>query len=335
MLPKSKKSKRWVKIVPESACNPKGSVEHLRQAVEALGPFIHNTREEAELSGRGRIPSEMRVSNELAVQQVAGLAFDYNGHRHQIANAPRTKQVVEQISEFERLSGELARCWKSMDDLTRYYFDTAGTGIVDCPAIPGLKDGAAEHSQPSQAGAGAEVHDETAELLDAISCYATLSLRNFLVRRGIADIDQADKGGNTNLIREMAGTPDWGLVSGAWHIYERFKPGQATGTEWGPFHCFCLKIFELATGQDPAGSKLHPSIKRMVAPRREYMELVHRDRILADELDALEGEDRRYRNEERADEILKERLLIHGQRIQATCFEPPKRAARPGKVPRT
>ena len=50
----------------------------------------------------------MRLSRQFAAERVVALAFDYNGHRHQIAHAPRTKQVIQQISEFERLSGELA-----------------------------------------------------------------------------------------------------------------------------------------------------------------------------------------------------------------------------------
>src|SRR6187401_1845909 len=151
------KTKRWTSAAPESARNPRGSVDHLRQAVEALGPFIHNTHEEAE-SGRAQIAFGLRLSRQFAAERVVALAFDYNGHRHQIAHAPRTKQVIQQISEFERLSGELARCWRSMDDLTRYYLDTAGTGISDHPSFLGLK-GAVQHSQLSRESAAAEIQN--------------------------------------------------------------------------------------------------------------------------------------------------------------------------------
>jgi hypothetical protein len=159
-------------------------------------------------------------------------------------------------------------------------------------------------------------------------------LKNFLDRKGIDDIDHADKGGNTNLIKEMAGSPEWALVSGGWLVYEMFKPGEATGTEGGPFHSFLMRVFEFATSKNPEESKLLPHIKSIVPERRRYMELKIREQQLVAERDGLENDDGRYRNEDRAAEIGEELILLRGQRIQlAPWWEPPNARNRLGKEP--
>ena len=129
MNSKTAKAKRWTSAAPESARNPKGSDECYLAAVEALGPFKLETHEEADASNLSRNPFGLALCRQLAVEQVGFLARDYNGHTHQILKAPRTKQIIERITKIESLAGELKRHLESLDDMTRYYLLTVGTGF--------------------------------------------------------------------------------------------------------------------------------------------------------------------------------------------------------------
>jgi len=332
--PKSEDPPRWTSITPESTRDPKGPERCLLQAVERLGPFKYKTQEEADKSVSHH-HLKLHLSLQLALEQVRILARDYNGHRNQNSDAPRTKQVIERISKLESLTGELARYLEGLDDMTRFYLQTAGTAYVGyCPPSQIEK---AEYSRlPHPAPATNEVREISwVTKLDALSCYANLCLKNFQERMGIDDIDHPDKGGNTNLIKEMAGSPEWGLVSAGWLVFDMFKHGEATTTEGGAFHSFLMSVFEFATGSDPEQSKLMPSIKDIVLKRRRYMEIVIREEALGNELDSLEDDHGRCINPTRADEIGLEQLELNRERLElAAWFTHPGGRKRLGQIPR-
>jgi hypothetical protein len=160
-------------------------------------------------------------------------------------------------------------------------------------------------------------------------------LKNFLERKGIGSIDRADVGGNTNLLKEMAGAPEWGLVLGGWYVYDLFKPDTATTTEGGPFHLFLMNVFEFATGQDQEESKLVPLIKKIVMAGRRFKQIAKREKVLGQELDDLEDDDFRCRDPDRAAEIQRELVFLQAQRILlAPSLEPPSARKRGGNEPR-
>jgi hypothetical protein len=332
--PKSKDPPRWTSVAPESARDPKGPERCLLQAVERLGPLKYKTHEEAD-----RFVShhhlKLHLSLQFAKEQVRILARDYNGHRHQNSDAPRIKHVNEGITDLENLAGDLARFLEGLDDMTRFYLQTGGTGYaVYCPP-PQMEK--AEYSRlPHPAPATTEEKELSwVTKLEALSCYANFCLKNFHERMEIDDSDHPDSGGNTNLIKAMAGSPEWGLASAGWLVFDMFKQGEATATEGGPFHSFLMSVFEFATGRDPEQSKLMPSIKDIVRKRRRYMEIIIREQALREELDSLEDDKGNWMDPARADEIGLEQLGLCRERLElAAWFTHPEGRKRLGKIPR-
>ena len=98
-------------------------------------------------------------------------------------------------------------------------------------------------------------------------------------------------------------------------MYDLFRPGEATGTEGGPFHCFLMEVFEFATGKDPEDAKLTPVMKRVVTANRRCKEIVDRERALRIELDNLEDEDFCSRDPKRTAEIGAELILLLRERL--------------------
>jgi hypothetical protein len=326
-------SERWSGEVKEAEMAPKGPVRCLQQAIERLGPFRHKMQADADERGP---QDEMgfSTSHELAVERVVKLAFDYNRQSKQNANAPRIKDVIDRITKLESLAGELARHIEGLDAMSRFYMNTGGSGIVGFGEVGliNLMDDA--ECSPKPAPEVGHTASEWVSKLDALSAYASLCLKNFLECKGIESIDRADLGGSTNLLKEMVGSPEWGLVLGGWYLYDLFKPGTATMTDGGPFHLFLMDVFELATGRDPEESKLVPLIKQIVKAGRRSKEIANRQRVLSQELDALEDEDFRYRDPDRAAEIQTELLYLVGQRIlHAPSLEPPSTRKRRGNEP--
>jgi hypothetical protein len=334
MTHQSSKSDRWTGFVEEREMAPKGPDRCLHQALERLGPFRHKTQAEAEKAGPWN-EMGLAASRELAVERVIGLAFDYNRHTEQNAHAPRIKDVVERITKLEILAGELARVIEGLDDMSRFYLQTGGTGITGYPApcvIPLMED--ADYSRLPRPERGRTQGDWVSKL-DSLSRYASFCLKNLLECKGIDSIDRADVGGNTNLLKEIAGSPEWGLVLGGWYVYDLFKPDTATATDGGPFHLFLMDVFEFATRKEPVESRLVPMIKKIVVAQRRFKEIAKCEKVLRRELDDLEAEDFRYRDPDRAAEIQTELLLLAGQRILlAPSLEPPKTRKRRGNEPR-
>ena len=152
---------------------------------------------------------------------------------------------------------------------------------------------------------------------------------------GIDDSDHPDRGGNTNLIKEIAGSPEWRFVSAGWLVFDMFRQGEATATEGGPFHSFLMSVFEFATGRDPEQSRLMPSIKDIARKRRRFMDISIRERALSEELDALEDDHGRWTNPTRVDEIGVEQLELYRDRLELVAwFTHPEGRKRLGQIPR-
>jgi hypothetical protein len=330
MTHQSTKSDRWIGEVEEAGMAPRGPERCLQKALERLGPFRHKMQADAEKQGPWN-EMGLATSNELAAERVVRLASDYNRHSKQNADAPRTKDVLDRITKLESLAGELARYIEGLDAMSLFYLNTGGSGVVGFGKIRLINNLDAAECSPVQEPEVGHTASEWVNELDALSRYASLCLKNFLNRKGIDSIDRADRGGNTNLLKEMSGSPEWGFVLGGWYLYDLFKPGIATTTEGGPFHLFLMDVFEFATGKDPEESKLVPPIKKIVVACRRFKEIADREKVLTQELDDLEDEDGRCQDAERAFDINAELLLLLGERIKlAPSLEPPSTRKRRG-----
>jgi hypothetical protein len=186
------------------------------------------------------------------------------------------------------MAGEFAQVLEQTDDAARAYLHTAGTGLsLYRTTWPNpLFDLAAVDELPRASDeAGKRNNGAWVEGLKALSQYAGLARSNFMVRHGIEDHDKPDRGGKTDLLKSSIGTAQWRLVHDGWHLYDRFKPDSATGTEGGPFHRFVNAVYEYATGLDPEEkTSLADHVKRVCSVNREVKRLRERQNELEAEL---------------------------------------------------
>jgi hypothetical protein len=282
-------SKRWTATRPDEEIKPVGPHDCLLKAIEKLGPFEHRLQDEAQRLGpRKGLDGRIGLSEELAFEKIWTLATFYNRQKRLNQNAPRPKQVVDRLAKIETLAGELARHLEALDDITRQRLQTAGTGIAsfgEVSKLPLMEEADVPGLPPPPGWADPDTPARWVQRLKALSQYSNFCQTMFLHREGIEGPDHPDKGGNTNLYKALYGSPQWGLVSAGWHAYELFKPGQATGTEGGPFHLFLLDVFEYATGLDPEEhSKLTYWLKQVSSANRQYREIMRRQKALKTEM---------------------------------------------------
>src|ERR1044072_2815610 len=288
----SENSNRWKIVVPDDAADPIGSPDCARSAVLRLGPFKHQTHDQAQrYHGIDDRDGPLPLSKEFAFERVWVLATTFRRQQYLDNGAPRPRDVIEKLIKLEVLAAELACFMNSLDDMTRHRLQTGGSGIAsffETIEFP-LRDEADAQGLPAPSGwKKSNEGDRWVDRLAALSRYANFTTGVFLRSKGIASIDDADKGGNTNLYKAQYGSASWALVSEGWHVYEMFRPGQATGTEGGPFHCFLMDVFEFATGLDPEEhSKLTHWLKRTSKAKWHYYELTSQERKLSRELSKI------------------------------------------------
>jgi hypothetical protein len=241
-------------------------------ALARLGPFRYRTIEEAE--GHGDEGVRFSISEELAFARVWTLAEQFNKREYLDRDAPRAKHVLQKLERLENLASELGQELKSTDDMTRHLLQTAGTGIrfdEDEPA----RGGAKPRPDPLPVVRDGAISDgQLVDDLLLLSRYFAWVQATFRATGSMASADAPDKGGNTNLYRRLYRSARWWLVNEGWHTYDLFKPGEATGTEGGPFHLFLCAVFELATGEMPEeNSKLTHLLKSLTKLNRRNAEI--------------------------------------------------------------
>jgi hypothetical protein len=231
------------------------------------------------------------VSAEFAIDRVYTLAEMFNRLETLGDGAPRRKDIVQRLDKIEEVSAELAKLLASADDISLSRLHTGGTGIGMFRRFfeSDLMKDADVDGLPAPARCDVKAKpDGWVVRLNALSQYVGTVRTNFLISKGIEDPDRVDRGGNTNLVREEFGSARYQLVQEGWHVFDVFRPDEATGTEGGKFHLFLCAIFELATGLDPEEhSKLMPQIKKACALNRDLKALQLRERSLLRELNKL------------------------------------------------
>jgi hypothetical protein len=299
-------------------------VECAKRAIELLGPFKHRLQDEADRLGPWEAcGGRLALSEQLAFERVYMLAKNFRKQSHLEQGAPRPKAVIDQLTKLETMSGELARFLESLDDMTLHQLQTHGTGISVAPEVietSPLEAAVIEALPKPSLWNKEETEALLVVLLKQLSQYSGFSRGVFVKSKGIEDIDAPDKGGNHNLYKDIYGSARWFLAHDGWHNYELFKPGQATGTEGGPFHLFLMHTFEYATGEDPeTHSKLISHVKRSSKANRTYANIIARRDALSDEMRAFRRTLCKYTPEEerRIAEISREMLEVERERFEA------------------
>lgn len=269
----------WSPAWSEADLAPRGSPKAAARAVELLGPFKPGN----ELEMRG----DLFASRELAESHVQNLAREFNGVEWLAKGAPRLKHVIDELNEIQNDAAKLAERLTSLNHITRRYLHTAGGGFDDFAKF--VKDWAYDNAFPESLPRPAGPTDDGNNCkwitaLTALSQYAALVRTNVLATRGIRGLEKADRGGNTNLVKEKYGPPRQFLAREAWYVYDSFRPDEATATVGGGFHLFVCEVFEYATGKqaDSDGNDLMRFIKKICVVNRRLKALRARERELMD-----------------------------------------------------
>jgi hypothetical protein len=262
--------RRWAAEVSDEKAAPTGQAKYLKLAMTALGPFEHRLMSEV---AEG-VPCE-----EYARNETYKLATDFNRQRLLNNGAPRPKDVTEELRQVSLRAGQLASALSSLNDLTRGHLQAAGSkkeGDTSSRRLELFKQSNAK-GLPSPTTATQEASDGLwIEQLNALRRLSDGVSRSFKAFRGVGDNDRIDKGGNTNLHRELYGPPEWTLVTRGWFVFEQFKPGIAAGTGSNAFHVFLKNTAEYAAGSDPNEKRnVLQAIQRIIAPLRRSDELIH------------------------------------------------------------
>jgi len=297
---------------PEKHIEPRGSRECADRAVNSLGPFKYKTRDEALRYSPASV--RIRISEEVAIERVDVLAKQFNQVEFLNNGAPRRKDVVDNLNKLEELAAGLAEFMTSLDDFTRRRLQTAGSGndLYRTLFSNQVMKNAYVDALPHPSSPGGDGNDCAWMIaLNALSQYAGFVRTNFLLSKGIEDPDKADRGGNTNLAKELYGPARQYFVQEGWYVYDMFKPGEASGTEGGAFHLFLCDVFEYATGKEPEEhSKLMPFIKTACRVNRRLKALRLRENELLIELNDLPPT---RANQRRTDEIEQEAASVWGE----------------------
>ncbi len=271
----------WTTEIPDGVGLPRGRSDAARAAVEALRP-------------------KDQEATEFLFGRVNELARTFNEHEYLEQDAPRRKQVIEEMEALASIAAELANRLTKTSDLTRFYLQTGGSGLddlltadlesVDFRSLP-------RHSSPNDDGLWVKE-------LTRLSNYFRFCLENFRHRKGIGESEKPDPGGDRTLFKELYGAPRWLLIHSAFALWELFRPGVASSNEEGEFHGFLINVFEYATGRDPDESKLVYWLKQTVPPLRRYQDLSRREPDMMDELEVLHDSPQTPEVERRISELV-------------------------------
>lgn len=152
--------------------------------------------------------------------------------------APGLLTLKKQVSKIDKHARELARVL----DESEPYFAMAAAGYL------GVEDW--RHNEAPNVS---EILDpgNRAELALRLQRLASIAER-------LHDKLPADTRGKHKLPSLFDGTPEWIFACECWELFDRFRPGEATGTvdvrpqsDQGQYHLFVAIVYELATGTEP------------------------------------------------------------------------------------
>ncbi|MEH2550751.1 hypothetical protein V1283_007396 [Bradyrhizobium sp. AZCC 2262] len=258
--------------------DPKGDRDALERAMMEVGPF-----RTAHLPHLLQLCPCKRCVENLIVET----AVKFNARERLIEGAPRKKTVIENLRRVSEAAGSLAEALVGLDNHSREYL-----GVLDeldqiGPIVNAYEAAAASMLPRPESEQEPASDGRFVETLLALEHYVSMRLRRFPGYEAEAVVD---KGGNTNVAKQMLGPSAAYLVHGCWIVFENSRPGQATASENGAFVRFVNAVHEYATGDIEENSTLLNWIKRLAKPLRRHDQLLGKLGALEAELEDLEAQ---------------------------------------------
>ena len=247
------RSTRWSIKVPQEKVVPAGPLQALAEAKRELGPFWPN-----------HINDKVCLCEKCADARIIRLAKRFNKLRLASKNAPRAGHVTRNLEDIASRSRQLAVALSFLDDYSRDWLSKPRKPAAGGPD-PRLLHKSARASELPPPSLVADGDGQLVAKLKALSEYAHVMAQEFEMWRLLnRPFPIKDRGGNTKMVTQWHGTSAEGLVIGAYHIYDDFRPAEARKTEDGSFHTFANQVFFFAAGTRRGQSSLYSHIKRLL-----------------------------------------------------------------------
>ena len=249
---------RWSRFEHRGRSDPKGNRDALVRAKEVLGPLGSEHQDHLLYL----CPCDRCVEG-----NIVDIATQINARMHLMEGAPRKKTVAKNLRRVSEAASNLAEALVGLDDYSREYLT-----VLDAPdrigPIVNAYDAAAAGTLPRP-----ETEQEPAS--DGRFVETILGLERYVTMRlewltGCDESEAADKGGNTNLLKEGLSPQGWYIVRRCWIVFENCRPGEATSSETGAFAAFVNAVYEYATGETEENSTLLNWTKKLAKPLRRH-----------------------------------------------------------------
>src|SRR5207245_2458013 len=159
---------------------------------------------------------------------------EFNARRLVIDGAPRKKTVVDNLLRLREATRLFAEALVVLDDYSRGRLLLSSKFLEDDDPITRMYKMAQGMDLPRPETEEVVASDgPLVERIRAMEQYVDWSLSGFTSWE--EEDAPIDRGGNTNLAKERFGPPAWFLVRHCWIFFENCWPGEATGSETGPF----------------------------------------------------------------------------------------------------
>jgi hypothetical protein len=262
---------RWTFDVPEEQSRPKGPARALDEAVEILGPFDHAN---AKTSAR---------------DEVIELARGFLRWDGIVRGAPRSKEIVQRLTDLQLSLWSVVEQIQSTDDWTRFHLREKE--LSDLPQEHRFDASWMPEPASSNAGDFARLAQKFADFID--EPIAT-------IRALMGGGEVIDQGGRQNHAERYVGNPKAHLVREAFDVFDNFHPGIATSAEGADFHTFVHRVYELATAEhDEDKAVITYLIKTLIKPLRELKAVDQEAQSIAFRLENSACDDPNYRDLER------------------------------------
>jgi hypothetical protein len=274
------KAERWSAVRCREHGGPKGNRDALDRAKLQLGPLNCEHNEQL---------LSLCPCNSCVETSIAKIATEFNVRNLLVEGAPRRKTVADNINRALDAVRTLSDALVALDDYSRGILVELDELERTRPVV-NLYRNASAGCLPTADTVSAPASDgEWVQKLDALARYLNWRVSRFSnPEKGGGS---SDKGGKTNLIREMYGPPAHYLVWNCWVVFENCRPGEPTASEANPFLSFVNAVHEFATGNTEENSTLQNWIKKLARPLRHHDLLLKQLGPLESELEELKLED--------------------------------------------